>query len=169
MGSEASKASRELVINRRIAANIATKSHIVTLLDSFKHVGPNGEHDCLVFEPMGPDVSACFERSIPYRQGRSIGKQLLMALRCLHDLKIAHSDTNPGNLLVSLTHPIENLSVGGRSISTGIDGKRNLCAPEYIHEDRPLMEFWDRTAPVELKLSDFGAGTYQFQILRQQY
>lgn len=160
MSSEASTASNELAINRRISANGAARNHFVTLLDSFKHVGPNGEHDCLVFEPMGPDVQACFERSIPYWQGRSIVKQLLRALRCLHDLEIAHSDTNPGNLLLSLTRRIEDLTVGGRSMSTRTEGKCNPHAPEKIYEDRPLTEFCDDLVPAKIKLSDFGFGTY---------
>jgi serine/threonine protein kinase len=149
-----------LVVNRSIRANDAARGHIVTLLDEFKHLGPNGEHLCLVFEPMGPDVAACFERSIPHWQRRSIVKQLLTALQRLHDLGMAHSDTNPGNLLLSLAHPIENLPGEGKSVSTRIEGERNPCAPEFIHEDRPLTEFLDRMAPAKLKLSDFGAGTY---------
>jgi len=108
---------------------------------------------------MGPDVGSCFEHSIPYWQGRSIVKQLLMGLQCLHDLGIAHVDTNPGNLLFSLTPPVEDLSVKGRSMSTRIGGKRNPCAPKYIYEDQPLAELWDHKAPIDLKLSDFGVGT----------
>jgi serine/threonine protein kinase len=153
------------VINRTIGANEDARGHIVTLLDNFRHVGPNGEHECLVFEPMGPDVAARFGRSIPYRQGRLICKQLLLALQCLHDLGYAHCDTNPGNMMLSLTHPIENLSGEGRSMSMQIDGKRDPCAPRYIHEDWPLTEFCDYMAPVEVKLSDFGAGTYSLSSL----
>ncbi|KAK6415993.1 hypothetical protein LTR95_017521 [Oleoguttula sp. CCFEE 5521] len=106
---------------------------------------------------MGPDVAAHFERSIPHWQGKFVVKQLLTALKCLHDLGIAHSDTNPGNLLLSLADPIANLSPGGRSIPAHIRGNRNPHAPKRIYEDRPLTEFWDPAAPAELKLSDFGA------------
>jgi len=110
---------------------------------------------------MGPDVVTFFERSIPYWQGRSTVKQLLTALQCLHNLQITHSDTNPGNLLLSLTHPIETSSGGGQSVSMRIQGKRDPRAPENIYEDRPLTEFWDCEAPAKLKLADMGAGTYQ--------
>ena len=109
---------------------------------------------------MGPDVAACFDRSVPYSQARSIGKQLLTGLQCLHDLGIAQSDANPGNQLLSPTHPIENPSEGGKSMSTRSDGKWNPHTPQRIYEDRPLREFWDHTAPAKLKLSDLGAGTY---------
>ncbi|KAK3615648.1 hypothetical protein LTR22_027351 [Elasticomyces elasticus] len=162
--SKASRASKEISINRSIRANNGARSHVVELLDNFRHVGPNGEHDCLVFEPMGPDVAACFERSIPYRHCGQICKQLLTALQCLHDREVAHSDTHPGNLLLSLTHPIENLSTGGRSVSAQIHGKRNPCAPDHIYEDRPLTEFCDHMAPAKFKLADFCAGKYQLCI-----
>ncbi|TWU74168.1 hypothetical protein ED733_000552 [Metarhizium rileyi] len=33
------------------------KLHILQLLDNFEHQGPNGNHVCLVFQAMGPDMS----------------------------------------------------------------------------------------------------------------
>jgi serine/threonine-protein kinase SRPK3 len=110
---------------------------------------------------MGPAVAACYDpdsNPIPAWQAKLICKQLLTALNCLHDLGIAHSDSNPGNLLLSLTFPIHDPSSGGKSWPTGVEGNPRI--PERIYENRPLTEFWDREAPVQLKLSDLGAGTY---------
>ncbi|KAH9845421.1 kinase-like protein [Teratosphaeria destructans] len=157
LGSTASTACRELAINRTIAGNKAASGHIVRLLDDFRHHGPNGEHLCLVFEPMGPDVATCSAHSMPYWQRRSISKSLLMALQCLHDLKFAHADTNPGNALLSITHPIEEPLEEGRFVSTGLQSKRNPCVPNFIYEDWPLVELWDQFAPAQVKLSDLGA------------
>ena len=160
ISSRASNASREVQINRRILdADNSARRHVVTLLDSFQHVGPNGVHDCLVFEPMGPDVASCLHDPVPYREARSICEQLLMALQCLHDLGIVHADTNPGNLLVSLEHPIEGLSVGGNSALVRVDGTHGRCTPQRIYEDRPLTDFCERNASIKFKLSDLGAGT----------
>lgn len=153
-------------MNRIIRANPTARGHIVTLLDSFKHDGPNGKHECLVFEPMGPAVAACYDpdyNPIPAWQAKSICKQLLTALKCLHDLGIAHSDSNPGNLLLSLTIPIQQPSSGDKCWSTGVKGNPQI--PERIYENQPLTEFWDRKVPVELKLSDLGAGTYYLSSL----
>ena len=153
-------------MNQFIRANATARGHVVTLLDNFKHDGPNGEHECLVFEPMGPAVAACYDpdcNPIPAWQAKSICKQLLTALKCLHDLGIAHSDSNPGNLLLSLTITIQQPSSGGEYRSTGVEGNPQI--PERIYENRPLTEFWDREAPVELKLSDFGACTYYLSSL----
>lgn len=153
--------SNELAINRHIdTIRSAARDNVVTLLDHFKHSGPNGEHDCLVFEPMGPDV-ARFERSVPDPWRKAVSKQLLTALNYLHEMGVVHSDTNPGNLHFSLTQPIESPSVKGRSMSTRIDGNRDQGVPTRIYEDRPLTEFWDSATTIKLKLSDLGAGKYQ--------
>ncbi|KAF1913678.1 kinase-like domain-containing protein [Ampelomyces quisqualis] len=161
LSSDASSTSKEVQINRIIRANATARGHIVTLLDSFKHDGPNGEHECLVFEPMGPAVAACYDpdyNPILAWQAKSICKQLLTALKCLHDLGIAHSDSNPGNLLLSLTIRIQQPSSGGKCWSTGVKGNSQI--PGRIYENRPLTEFWDREVPVELKLSDLGAAFF---------
>lgn len=167
MSSDASITSQEVQITRIIRANATARGHIVTLLDSFKHNGANGEHECLVFEPMGPAVAACYDPDCnPIRawQAKSICKELLTALKCLHDLGIAHSDLNPGNLLLSLTIPIQQPSSGGKCWSTGVKGNPQI--PERIYENRPLTEFWDREVPVKLMLSDLGAGTYRRLVQR---
>nr|POE86659.1 serine/threonine-protein kinase srpk [Quercus suber]POE87638.1 serine/threonine-protein kinase srpk [Quercus suber] len=39
---------------KRSSVETQLKERIVTLLDSFVQSGPNGEHQCLVFQPMGP-------------------------------------------------------------------------------------------------------------------
>ncbi|KAF2007835.1 kinase-like protein [Amniculicola lignicola CBS 123094] len=157
LSSDASSTSKEVQINQIIGANATAQGHIVTLLDSFKHDGPNGEHECLVFEPMGPAVAVCYNpdyNPIPAWQAKSICKQLLTALKCLHDLGIAHSDSNPGNLLLSLTIPIQQPSSGDEWQSTGVKGNPQI--PGRIYENRPLTEFWDCEVTV-MKLSDLGA------------
>jgi len=148
-----------VAINRLIAANDAAKDHVVTLLDHFRHVSPNGEHDCLVFEPMGPDIVACFGRSIPDQHRRSIGRQFLSAQECIHDLGVVHSDMNPGNLHFSVTQAVDDLSLEAQSMSMPVDGQRNPRAPRHSYEDQPLTDFCDLENSVKVKLSDFGSGT----------
>lgn len=82
---------------------------------------------------MGPDISACFGRSVLNQQRRAISKQLLRALECLHNLRIVHSDMNPGNLHLSLTQPIKSPSVKGKYMSTRVAG--NPYVPQRIYED----------------------------------
>ncbi|POW19704.1 hypothetical protein PSHT_04348 [Puccinia striiformis] len=51
--------------------------HVATLLDHFKHEGPNGTHVCLVFEVLGESVDALKERykKVPAPIVRKIGRR----------------------------------------------------------------------------------------------
>ena len=64
------------------------RNHIVNLLDHFHHLGPNGNHVCLVFEVLGPHLdfqAAKFNKSrIPVRAMREVARQLLLGLDFLH-------------------------------------------------------------------------------------
>jgi hypothetical protein len=37
------------------------RQHVMTMKEHFKHSGPNGEHGCLVFDPMGRSVANVLE------------------------------------------------------------------------------------------------------------
>jgi hypothetical protein len=41
------------------------RQHVMTMKERFRHTGPNGEHGCLVFEPMGRCV---YQRALPSRK-----------------------------------------------------------------------------------------------------
>ena len=62
--------------------------HIVKILDSFTHSGPNGEHDCIVFEAPGESVldfqRRCEDGRLPLAMVRTIARQLLLALDYIH-------------------------------------------------------------------------------------
>jgi serine/threonine-protein kinase SRPK3 len=64
-------------------------NHVLGLLNEFKHCGPNGTHICLVFKPMGPDMTKyrrLFSKArIPLPIVKKIATQLLLALAFLHD------------------------------------------------------------------------------------
>lgn len=70
--------------------------HIVRQLDEFVHHGPNGDHQCLVFELLGPSVGAVAR---DYREVGDqldpeiilkIANQMLEALSFIHKLGYAH-------------------------------------------------------------------------------
>jgi serine/threonine-protein kinase SRPK3 len=62
--------------------------HVVHLLDSFVHEGPNGKHLCLVLELMGQSVFNLQQyfpnKQLPVHIGRQIAEQILHALDWLH-------------------------------------------------------------------------------------
>ncbi|KAI9665194.1 MAG: hypothetical protein M1831_002204 [Alyxoria varia] len=106
-------------MQREVESSIGS-GNVMSLIDRFKLNGPNGIHQCLVFEVMGPSASSVMEdfqysspvledseeqeqRSpIPLKLAKSIIKQLLQGLAFLHEHGICHGDVQPGNLLISL-------------------------------------------------------------------
>jgi hypothetical protein len=52
-----SRTSQFAAIGKEFRGSLSSR-YIVQLLDSFVHKGPNGQHDCLVFELLGPTVTA---------------------------------------------------------------------------------------------------------------
>jgi len=69
--------------------------HLIRMLDHFKLDGPNGTHDCLVLELLGPSVPDLLEahfqdERLPGKLAKSIAKQALLGLDLLHQQKIGH-------------------------------------------------------------------------------
>jgi serine/threonine protein kinase len=96
--------------------------HIVQLLHSFSLEGPNGKHDCIATELLGPSISSARER---YRDARLPGhlawqavRPTIQALAYMHEKGIVHggkschldrsfaiadavfADLHPGNILL---------------------------------------------------------------------
>lgn len=99
------------------------RNHVMGLLDSFEHQGPNGIHRCLVFDVMGPNSSTMFDSlpprlkpptsgakaseepergRYPFWMAKSILRQILLGIEFLHKSGVAHGDLQPGNILFSV-------------------------------------------------------------------
>ncbi|MCJ1263439.1 hypothetical protein MMC22_003309 [Lobaria immixta] len=83
---------------------------IVQLLDNFLHDGPNGCHQCLVFELLGPDV---YRIVTDYAEDGDrlevetifkISTQLLEGMAFMHDAGYAHGDLSIRNLVFTCSH-----------------------------------------------------------------
>ncbi|UNI23978.1 Non-specific serine/threonine protein kinase [Purpureocillium takamizusanense] len=185
--SELSGQARELQILRHLneAAPAESAQHITQLLDTFELDGPNGTHECLVFEPMGPSVNSMVEElpqfnpryrdmkvQYPPQMARSILKQSLQGLALLHENGIAHGDFQPGNMLFTFENidatPEEELQQieDESSYSTSppvkrLDGKPDKWAPRYLSIAQPLAAFTRYSEGFKIKLSDMG-GAYFF-------
>jgi serine/threonine protein kinase len=70
------------------------KIHTVELFRAFSRQGPNGRHDCLVTELLGPSVATAAERfkdgSLPGRMAWQAVRQVTKALAYIHDRGIVH-------------------------------------------------------------------------------
>lgn len=81
--------------------------HVIQLLDTFTHKGPNGLHVCMVFEVLGENLLGLIRRykhrGIPVVFVKQIAKQLLSALDFLHRMcGVIHTDLKPENVLIEI-------------------------------------------------------------------
>jgi len=77
----------------------------VKLLDHFKHVGPNGQHVCMVFEFLGDSLLSLIKythhRGLPLDIVRELRVTISVGLDFLHrELSIIHTDLKPENILL---------------------------------------------------------------------
>jgi serine/threonine protein kinase len=82
------------------------RQHIVSFLDSFIHQGPEAQHVCIVFEPLGENLLALIERNkkkgVPRSLVKVITRQILLGLEYLHDeCDLVHTDIKPENICES--------------------------------------------------------------------
>ena len=100
----------EIKLLQRIVAanpNHPGKAHVVQLLDSFEHKGPNGRHMCMVFEVLGENLLGLIKRynhrGIPMALVKQITKQVLLGLDYMHrECEIIHTDLKPENVLIEI-------------------------------------------------------------------
>lgn len=97
------------LLSRIVKANPSHpgRKHVVSLLDSFEHKGPNGTHVCMVFEVLGENLLGLIKRwnhrGIPMPLVKQITKQVLLGLDYMHrECGIIHTDLKPENVLVEI-------------------------------------------------------------------
>lgn len=97
------------LLQRLVAANPdhPGRSHVVSLLDHFRHRGPNGTHVCMVFEVLGENLLGLIKRyqhlGVPAYIVKQIAKQVLLALDYMHrECGVIHTDLKPGNVLICI-------------------------------------------------------------------
>ncbi|KAI4716975.1 kinase-like protein [Aureobasidium sp. EXF-10727] len=121
VASASSSDNRESLVLRALSRSGLTsesgQEHIMQLLDEFQHNGPNGVHDCLVFELLGPSVASVVERRsvdnrLPGHIAKKACKETCLGLQALHEQGIGHGDLHAGNLVFAvpqLAHLSENM------------------------------------------------------------
>ncbi len=156
----------------------SSSPHVITLLDSFHHRGPNGTHLCLVLEAMGASVAAMIEE-LPQNKPKRFGQvsrypkwiakrvltHMLRGIAFLHSRGVTHGDIQPGNLLFSASkldsvrvEELEDDENGAVEVLERLDGKTDKWAPRYIAIPDPLLDYTDLDPQFVVKISDLGAG-----------
>lgn len=97
------------LLQKLVAANPTHpgRRHCVSLLDHFKHKGPNGSHVCMVFEVLGENLLGLIKRyqhrGVPPHIVKQIAKQVLIGLDYMHrECGIIHTDLKPENVLICI-------------------------------------------------------------------
>ncbi|KAG5952897.1 hypothetical protein E4U57_005762 [Claviceps arundinis] len=100
--------SRELKMLQALSAlpkDHPGASYVNQMLDHFTHVGPNGTHNCLVLELVGPNVAEfveyyCMNNRLPAKLAKVFAKQALQGLDFLATNNIGHGDLHTRNLAI---------------------------------------------------------------------
>ncbi|KAF2021453.1 kinase-like protein [Aaosphaeria arxii CBS 175.79] len=83
------------------------RKHVLHLLDHFYHKGINGNHLCIVTEPLGETLDDYTFRQKPIRrlcesECRQFSRQLLLALDFMHKCHVVHGDLSSTNIMFPL-------------------------------------------------------------------
>ncbi|KAI0401759.1 serine kinase [Xylaria palmicola] len=166
------KATLELDILKHLTSMVTESpgrsgaNHIVGLQDEFKHSGPNGQHVCLVFKPMGPDMShyrKLFSRArLPIPVAKKVTKELLMALAFLHDsCQVIHTDIKPQNILVETSEINEMFQYAPSEVFSPFYPPHDPPADYYMKSEQVISgEEELETADVSIRLTDFGTASW---------
>ncbi|GLT39356.1 hypothetical protein SLA2020_135530 [Shorea laevis] len=105
----AQSALHEIEILSAIANGDPSNSKcVVRLVDHFKHIGPNGQHLCMVLEFLGDSLLRLIRfnhyKGLQLNKVKEICKCILIGLDYLHrELGIVHTDLKPENILLIST------------------------------------------------------------------
>lgn len=75
------------------------------MLDHFVHDGPNGRHQCIVGEVLGPTLSSYIylfydSNGFPGNMARGLAGQIALGVQYLHKRCVVHGDLHRGNVLL---------------------------------------------------------------------
>ncbi|KAH9874832.1 hypothetical protein J1614_004319 [Plenodomus biglobosus] len=184
--AKAASSATELSIHEKVSS-LSSKDpnsqYITILLDAFQHEGPNGKHQCLVFEVMGATAASLVEE-LPENKPKMYGKverypkwvakkillHTLRGLAFLHRNGVVHGDIQPGNLLFSV-QGIDEIKEGElmQDESTTaiplqrLDGKMDRWAPKNLYLKQSLHDRVKLTSELLVKLSDLGSAFWASQ------
>ncbi|CAI2348411.1 unnamed protein product [Caenorhabditis sp. 36 PRJEB53466] len=114
---------------------------VVQLLDEFTVSGINGQHVAMVFEVLGCNLLKLIIRSnyrgLHLEQVRKICKQLLEALRYMHEkCGIIHTDIKPENVLITMSREeikiMAQHAVVARKMNMKMSGSAVSTAPDHM-------------------------------------
>lgn len=140
------------------------------LLDKFSHEGPNGRHNCLVTELLGPSIAsvcslyALIGQTLRPETVMRASRQVLQAVDFIHEAGLAHGDISAANIVFTCKSLLE---------AEGHD-LLDLLSEHYVakpYPDKPLpsphlpkqlvqtakWEMWEDETVEDIRLVDWGS------------
>ncbi|KAI0867389.1 kinase-like domain-containing protein [Hypoxylon argillaceum] len=101
---------RQLHVMRAIAASSSQHpgaASVMKIIDNFTLNGPNGTHQCMVLELLGPSISDVLDvrfadNRLPGALAKKVARQTLLGLDYLHQHGIGHGDLHTRNIVFTL-------------------------------------------------------------------
>lgn len=177
----------------KVAPHSSLSQNFVGLKEQFQLEGPNGRHNCLVFDSMGPDLPTTIRRSREYQVGqpwdddfcqrfplqlaKKVLREVLLGLQFLHANRIVHGDLHAGNILVSIRSQdceagaIEKLRQNrdDEEPLRRLDGKTDLWAPPYLLPPAGLLEYVSTDLDPFVKLVDLGGCEHEHPLKTRRW
>ncbi|KAM0696774.1 hypothetical protein Q7P36_004023 [Cladosporium allicinum] len=98
---------QETALHRRISSgsvDLPGRNHVPELFDCFEIQGPNGVHQCLVMELLGPSMASLAEsyaaNRLPGDIACKVARQVVQAVAYMHRMGVVHGDIHPGNIVL---------------------------------------------------------------------
>lgn len=158
-------------------------AHVISILNWFILEIPSSKHLCLVFEALGPSVSAMLEYTpqfwggtprgfvsnrFPLWLSKRILRHILLGISYLHSNLVIHGDIHCGNILfVTPKLDLDDLSsmdnlaadeAEGNFSVTRLDRKIDMSAPRYISTAASPPSKANRGSDLVVQISDLGSG-----------
>lgn len=119
--------SREISVLSRLQGEGLGKEYVMQLIDHFQHKGPNGTHQCVVTELLGPNLNSDTEdvypnEVFPPSVAKRLIAQITLGVSYLHKRNVVHGgeqlDFPEINFLSGLLICIAQTSISATSCST---------------------------------------------------
>ncbi|KAL9103285.1 MAG: hypothetical protein Q9163_001663 [Psora crenata] len=146
---------------------------ILSPLDEFKIDGPNGRHQCLVSELVGPTVldarDAQEHEILPIKTAKRVFSQLAMGIAFLHQCGILHGDIHSRNIAFLLpdldSWPVEKIyseiSDPEKQEVFRLDGKQlGPEVPPYTVEPAYFWRLGMESITKNMKIIDYGEASF---------
>ncbi|KAI0112425.1 kinase domain-containing protein [Nemania sp. FL0031] len=163
--------TNELRILEHLKSTGARHPNVVTLHDSFKVTGPNGEHHCFLFPVLGPNVRNWnLNKDIPGSLRHRVCQQAASGIAFLHEHGICHGDLTMSNIVFELPD-IQTMSLAKLYQLFGpieteeltlANGEFSPHGPEYVVQT-PSLSGLDQALLLNIQIIDLGVAFFADQ------